>query len=242
MRTIPVKELQARLNTQKFLTKNNLGNIRNAIAITPEHKANIVLITHDKYERIPSTKYGKVVHADAVFTQLPDITLSLKVGDCTTTIIYAEDKNEHITGIIHSGKAGVELELPRKSIQYLKDTLKYPLESVKVAFIPHLNKNNRILDNLDWISNNAIWKGWIEPIDDRFMVDEEGLALNQYIQAGIKENNIYYYDIDTFEANKQNQTYSHKYAVEMEKSGTPIEEGRFLVAVRLPNTTPKVAL
>lgn len=196
-------------------------------------KITFLLVTDKISKSLIPTKYGKIVKEDCILTEDKNITLSIKPGDCTTVIVYAEQDKRKLTGIIHTGRAGVSLELPKKAIKYLTETLSYPVENIKIAFVPHLNKKYRIFETLTDIKDEGVWTGFIKKVSGGYEIDEEGNALHQYKQAGILEENIFWYEVDTFEANKNGESFSHKYAFEMEKAGSPVEEGRFLVVTRV---------
>lgn len=60
-----------------------------------------------------------------------------------------------------------------------------------------------------------------------------GYLLAQYVEAGISEDNISVYDVDTYRAAEMRQSFSHRYAVEQ---NVPERNGRFILAVRLKDS------
>ena len=63
MRVFDGNEVQARVNTQKFLTQLGLGSIREVIVMNEEHNDRIVVVNSEYYQKIKPTKFGKVIHS-----------------------------------------------------------------------------------------------------------------------------------------------------------------------------------
>ena len=223
------EEDEVRHDIQNFLDKMDMGSINNSFVIKPEHKDNIVMI--DKEYK--SSKLGIEIECDVLLTKRKNITLTLKPGDCTSAILYATDESDTpIIGLVHHGRRGVELELPIKVIRYLNNYYNVKNRDIKVSIVPHLFKENRKFENIDSL-DKSIWKDYIIEKGGYFYPMETELALSQYLKVGVLNNNISIYNVDTYEAAKNKESFSYKYSLEMEKLGKEAKEGRFIVAVRL---------
>jgi len=227
-----------RQNIRSFFEKLEMGDIRNSIHMIPEHKARIITIDKNTIKTLPNHRFGRACYCDVLLTQLSHETLTVKVGDCTTAIIYAKSKHtKGIIGLVHTGRRGAEMKLPLKLVSYLIKSLDFNKEDIIVGIVPHLFKKNRKFENLKKIRDRNIWNGFIEKRKRFFYIDETGLVIDQYIRAGIHPNNLFVYHVNTFRAAASGDTFSHKYHLEMEKKGKSAPEGRFLVAVHKYDNT-----
>ncbi len=221
--------IQTRQNVQEFYDSLGLGNFRDSILMLPEHKDNIITIDKLNLNSFNKTRFGISVSADTIFTREHNLAISVKPADCTTAIIYAKDKSlESISGLVHSGRRGVELFLPEKSISYLIANFDLELKDIFVCIVPHLFLLNRKFENIDQL-NYDVWKDFIRKEDNYYLVGETEFAIHQYIKAGIPESNITIYDVDTYEAAKNGLTFSYKYHYEMERIGISVPDGRNIV-------------
>lgn len=225
--------VEVRMNVQKFLKKLDMGDIKDSVSMITELSDRIVDIDVKLVERLKRHRFGRGVKCDAFFTNLPNITLTVKPGDCTTAIIYAltESKDE-VIGIVHTGRLSAEKELPRKAIKHLIQKYKCKKSDIKVAILPHLHKENRKFAHLDTFKNLKVWEGFINKRGGYYYVSEEGLVISQYLDLGILKKNLQIYDIDTFVAAQRGETFSHKYHYEMEQEGKKVPIGRYIVGVR----------
>jgi copper oxidase (laccase) domain-containing protein len=94
---------EVKQNIQTFLSKLHMGTIEDVFSIRAEHKNRIINInpkflkTHK--EKSPSHQNidaDNSIPCDAIFTSLPDLTLTIKPADCTTSIIWGQ-KDDFIT-------------------------------------------------------------------------------------------------------------------------------------------------
>ena len=220
---------EVKKNVQNFLHILNVGNINESFVISPEHSDNIVEIdkVHD------SSELGIEISCDVLITQMKNTTLTLKPGDCTSVILYAIDSsNKPIVALIHLGRRGVELLLPIKVINHLKNRYGVKVKDIKIGIVPHLFKENRKFENIDKL-DKSVWGNFIEEKNGFFFPMETEFAINQYKSAEVLDKNIFLYEVDTYEATKKGDSFSYKYSLEMRKKGVETQEGRFIIAVSL---------
>ena len=224
-------KVEVRQRIINFLNSQNMGDIKSSINMIPEHSDRIIDI--DDIDALKRHRFGISIHSDAVFTKLPDLTLTVKPADCTTAIIYTKNQDkEEIIGLVHSGRRGTGKELPKKAIQHLIKYYNANPRNIFVGIVPHLDKSNRKFENLNDFGNLEVWEGFIEKKDGYYYPDESGCALDQYSNVGIPDENIYEYTVNTFTSAENGETFSHKYHVEQERKGESTEDGGFMVAVR----------
>jgi copper oxidase (laccase) domain-containing protein len=222
--------LEVRSNLNEFFSSMKLGDFKKAILVNAEHKNNIIKIDEETLTNLKPTKFGISIKCDAAFTKIKGLPITVKPADCTTAIISAKDnQGDTVTGIVHTGRRGVELGLPISAIQFICKEFDIEVRNIKIGIVPHLFQMNRKFEHIDDM-NPAIWKGYIKEENGYFYPDETELAINQYLSAGIQEQNIFVYDIDTYESAKNGIGFSYKYHYDITKSGSIAKEGRFIVA------------
>jgi copper oxidase (laccase) domain-containing protein len=221
--------VEVRASVLEFLDKLDMGGIRDSVHMIPEHGDRIMDIDKDEYTSLKQHRFGRSVRCDAVFTKLPNVTLTVKPADCTTAIVFC--KKQNIVGLIHSGRRGVEAFFPQKSINHLIDHYGCEVCDICIGIVPHLFKENRQFENIDDL-DKEVWKGFVEKKGGYFYPAETELAIKQYQDSGILDKNFFVYDVDTFAAASKGKTFSFKYHLEMKRQGKKVPEGRFMVAVR----------
>ena len=223
--------VEVRLRVQKFLDCLNIGKINDSINMIPEHSDRIIDINEKRNQSLKRHRFGRSIKCDAVFTDLPGITLTTKPGDCTTAIAFCKRENKDVVGIIHTGRRGVEISLPRKAIKHLINNYRCDIKNIYIGIVPHLFQKNRRFENIDDL-DKKIWKGFIRKKKGYFYPGETELAIKQYLDSGILESNFFIYDVDTYKSAARGETFSYKYHLEMEKQGKKVQDGRFIVGVR----------
>ncbi|MDD3647381.1 MAG: laccase domain-containing protein [Candidatus Dojkabacteria bacterium] len=223
--------LEVRLRVQKFLTDLNMGSIRDCVNMIPEQNDHILDISESFLKTLKRQRFGKNILCDAIFTKEKNVTLTIKPADCTTALVYAKThQSEEIIGIIHSGRRGVEKHLPAKTVKHICSKYKCKPENILISIVPHLFQNNRRFESIDDL-DEKVWDNFIEKEGDCYYPDETGFAIKQYLDSGIKKNNLEVYDVDTYEEAKKGNCFSYKYHLEMKKQGKSVSEGRFIVAI-----------
>ncbi len=225
---------QTKLEIKRFLTNLTIKDeIYNTFVINAQHSDDIVYIDNSSMKEYKPNPLGRKVKCDALFTNSKEIILTIKPADCTTAIVYAESsKLGAITGIVHTGRRGVSKELTIKAIKYLVEELKCNLESIKLCILPHIAKENNTFTHIQEFDMN-IWKDYIELENNIYYICESELAIKQYQQAGVQDENITIYNIDTYTAAENQEGFSYKYNYEMRKMGKEGREGNYYVAIQL---------
>lgn len=227
--------VNSKINTMKFFTKAGLGKPKESINIVPEHADRICF-----FENVGDLKSVRVspvamnVDCDALFTTCPEITLSVKPADCTVAIIYSTlADGRRLIGLVHSGWRGANIGLPGKSVSFLRNRFDINYKDTFVCIVPHIKKAHRKLEDLSKFNKPEDFKQYFSYVDGVRHFDEFQSNLDQFVESGIDQENIYVYDIDTYEAMERGEGFSYKYWYDMNKKGKTVENGRFIVAVRL---------
>lgn len=220
-------------NIKLFFHDLNIGNLFDSFNLKVEHKDKIVFIDNRYKLNFKPTPLGNSLECDCAFTNCQDVILTVKPADCTTAIIYAKSKNEgNITGLIHTGRRGVEAGLPKKSIGFLKNDLQIDFDTLKIAIVPHLFQIHRKFKNMIDL-NMDLWKKYTIYKEENYFPGETEFALDQYLQAGVPNKSLILYDVDTYESAKNGATFSYKYHLDCSEDGKVVRDGRFIVATRL---------
>jgi copper oxidase (laccase) domain-containing protein len=221
---------EVKLRIIKFLQKISINNIQSIVNIEPEHSDNIVSITQNKYNSLRPTPVGKSIHCDTLFTNTKNIALSIKPADCTVSIIKAIDiNNKIIIGLIHAGRKGLDLSLPYKSIEYLIQHYEVNVSNIQIGIVPSIGFDNYFIQDIEELKNPIIWENYSKKKNNYIYLDLKSLLLKQYQDIGIKNTQIQYYDLDTFNYAKEKISFSHRYS-QMHKETA---NGRMIVVVKI---------
>ena len=224
------ENINVRLRVQKFLNQNDFGGIRESINLNPEHSDRIIIVDKEFLERKKPTRFGIQIDCDALFTAIKGITITVKSADCTTALLIAKDP--YLIGIIHTGRRGAEKQLAKKSIEFSTSEYGIKPSEIKLFILPHLFQANRKFENIDEL-NPKIWKDFIYKKDNYFFPGETELVLKQYHEAGVLDENITIYDVDTFEEASRGKAFSYKYWYEMRKKNVNVPQGGYIAGIRI---------
>ncbi len=166
------------------------------------------------------------VGANFIFTSLSDVVLTVKPGDCAICVLYFESETEKYVGLIHCSAEQTDNKLPLEAINYLIRKYSIKPENIKVGITPAISKDSYFVKEGKFDLDN--WHGFMEKKGDKIYLDILGNILNQLSESKVPNENVEYYNIDTFSAAMQGQTFSHSLS-----SLTDLPEGRYLVAINL---------
>ncbi|GAB4157474.1 MAG: hypothetical protein Fur003_1230 [Candidatus Dojkabacteria bacterium] len=225
-------DVYQRVNT--FYKKLELGKVRDSVLIVPEHLDQIILLDEEIYNSKRGAKSGKNFHCDAIFTVMQDVTIAVKAADCDIFIIYAKNKkSQEIKGLMHAGWRGVSHMLPKKCIQFLVEKCEVNADQILVGRLPSISKKYRThthFEGVNWKVEH--WGAFMKKERELFHLDARGFALKQVLEAGVRKENIYSYELDTYVEAKKGNTFSQKLAHELSDKGLPHVNGRYIVAIR----------
>lgn len=236
---------------RSFLEDNGMDteNVANTTgAFDGTHLQMQELVLEDLTEH-PETK----IKANFVFTRDPRITLSIRPGDCNVSILYAKDRmGRDIVGLIHSSAQSANAGLPRYAIQHLLNEEDVDVSTIRIGITPGISKKHYAISQDEQLITKKnpdgeetkeivsrpeiVVKNWKEHIDppltddpsEQRPVDILGATIMQFVEEGIKPDQIQAYDIDTWEAAAKGESYSNRYAAQLKRP-----QGRYMIAVQL---------
>ncbi len=223
------KNSEVRENIKEFLKKLEMGDIYHSFNILSQHKDKIIDIKEKNYKPSPN---GVMLKCDAAFTSLPKTTITVKPADCTTAIVHGKNSDTEIIGIIHTGRHGVQAELPKKAVKHILKEYGIKPHKITLAIVPSISKESKKFIHTQEL-DPKIWDGFIKKENGYYHILETELALKQYKKAGIIDKNISIYNVDTYQGAKDGVCFSNALEYELAQKNIPIKKGRFIVAIRM---------
>lgn len=205
------------------VAKNRLGLIKkaqlkpdNLSVVQLEHGKKVVLLQKSISNAFDRSK-AELIVTDAVATDRPGVALMLLVGDCIPAILY--DKKRPAFVLIHAGRKGVEQNIIKESIDFMKRNFKSEPSELILASGPSIGKDSYVFDDPKAI-DLGFWGQYCNLGDDhKYHLDVSGKFGAQASQAGLMDSNIRISPTDTF---SDKNYFSHRRSM---ATGEP--EGRF---------------
>ncbi len=144
------------------------------------------------------------LEGDVLVTSEPDTNLFMVVADCLALFFYEPDK--HVCALAHAGWRGVDLEVPRLTVEYLVKQKGCDPKKLVVGMPPALQKESSIYQEFEKNADPR-WQKYIN-VDQ---VDWTGYAYDQLLKAGVLEKNIERSTVDT---RLDKNYFSHRRSVE----------------------------
>jgi len=208
---------------EEFFGRGLFSRKNGTAVMSPEHGTKIVEVSckDQSLHDIP---------CDCLITKEKHLTLTVKPADCSIVIITTPREHPHrFVALVHAGRKGVDQNLAEKTVKYIASRMHVPADELLIGIAPSITKKNYFIKHRDELENPNVWKGFTEERDNLFYLDMMGIIRRQFVEAGVRESNIMQYHIDTFDAAKNGEAFSHRYW-KINKEGN---DGRFMVAVEL---------
>jgi copper oxidase (laccase) domain-containing protein len=219
----------------KFLSHVGMSPIEKSVTMYAEHSDGIFILTKENLATLKIKESfknsGYDATCDAILTTEPGITLIAKPGDCAISIIQAVSRSGvKIAGLVHTGTKGMLKRLASKTILMLQTDFDCDAKDIKVGITPSIRPESYFAHDRSKFGDLNLdeWQDLVEIKEGKFHIDILGSLIKEYIQAGITDENIFAYDIDTFESSKAKEGFSHSYSFNNNEN-----HGRFIVAVEL---------
>lgn len=223
-------EEEVNSNILEFLEPLGIIDLSTLVTMVPEHGDTIIEVDEDVLQKTEQTNRGYLISCDAFITQLTDIPLVVKPADCTISIVHGTSQDgKSLLALIHAGRKGLSLELPRKVVKKLIQDYSVQPESIRIAVPPFITGKNHFVSTFEEIVNPEIWAGFIEKRDDTYYLDTGSLLHHQLTFAGVNEENVEMSSIDTFDAAIHGETFSHRYYL----MNVGVTSGRMIVMAQL---------
>ena len=214
-----------------FLKVINISPSRLLVRINPHlniFKDPDILDINKEILKRQMTDTGEIeVGANFIYTSLSDIVLTVKPADCAICLLYFIDSlGNRYVGLCHCSAKEVDKQVLINGIKHLNKSLDINPSEIYICITPAISKDYYFVNSGE--INESNWNGFMEKKDNKIFLDILGNILSQLTQAGIPNQNIEYYKIDTFSSAAEGKTFSHRLS-----STTNIPEGRFFVAIGL---------
>lgn len=221
-------EVKERINN--FLRELNMPPIESTMNIAAEHGDKILDLNENNIGLMRATSVGRIYKCDAIFTKMPCIPLIIKPADCTVSIIYGiGGSGEKVIGLVHAGRRGLDLQFPFKAIAHLLKNYNCNIQSLRIGITPTITVRNHFIRSIGELTQPDNWNGLIEERDGLLYLDFIGQILRQYSLIGLSSEQIQLYNVDTYEAAKRGDTFSHRYW----QMNEGVTNGRMIVAAQI---------
>lgn len=163
---------------------------------------------------------------DAVVTNHKGVPLMLMTADCNPVIIH--DPVKEVIALVHLGWQSTAVDLARKTVEYLAKTYGSSPADLKIYNGPSIRAQSYVFSPPITQMELPGWKPYLIEVEgDKYGIDLTGYNRQQFIDAGVKPDNIQVCPIDT--AASPNY-FSHYRAG---REGTADREGRFATVCML---------
>lgn len=215
-----------------FLDKLGMPDLSHTIIIDPNifYSSDIADISTEDLDGDAPT----VIGANILFTSDSSITFAAHPGDCPCAVLYTKDTNGNsLLGLVHMGRRQIDAQLPQKAITYLKG-LGIDPKTIIIGITPGILVNNYYIPVDEPLPHADKWGKYITLENHKnkeiYRLDLQGYAVQQYVSSGVSPEHIELYEIDTYEAAQQGESFSHRFATVMKD---PKKDERFLIAASL---------
>lgn len=219
-----------------FLRALHMAPRCEAIVLEVDSADLIVDVTQLHGGPIASTDDGRLTGAQAVFTDLPGVPVTIKPGDCLATLVYGRSvTGSSVVGIIHTGRKELESHFAQRAVEHVTHVFRCHLRDLRIGILPGLGVDSHVIQARDMdtvVGNRESWQDYTYSADrgSTFRLDAPRFLRDQYLRAGVLPHHIEAYDIDTFKAAQAGETFSHRYALATRQ---PERNGRLMVAIQL---------
>ena len=169
------------------------------------HSDHVFHITPDFFSLTEEERKATLEGIDAVISDVKDVCLGISTADCIPVLIY--DKEHHAAAAIHAGWRGTLQRIVEKTIHTMQNTFGTCPESCKAVIGPGISQESfevgwevhqQFLDAGFPMDNVTI----VLPSNDgngtKPHLDIKEINRQQMLSSGIKAENIFLSDIDTF--------------------------------------------
>lgn len=196
---------------------------------TPE----LVDINPESLATLNGGEAGRIVVAHSLFTTLRHQPLAIRPADCSTAVIHGlTGRGAPLVGIIHGSRSELDAGFSRIGVEHCKTHYGCEPENIHIGIVPSLKATRHKIGKED-VSRHVTNPTWSEHInyDDEgnAYLDGSGMAISQFMAAGIPSENIARYSVDTYDAAAAEEGFSHRYTTQ--HPGRRV--GRFMVAVQI---------
>jgi len=152
--------------------------------------------------RDDTTAFREHIYADALFTSSEGVGLFLPIADCAGTVVY-DPNNKHLA-LAHLGRHATVANLAEKLVDHFVERGSDASDLI-VWMAPHVKAGSYKLDYFDCAGDPA-WAPCVKKMSDGIYIDMAAYNRNQFLQKGVKSENIAISEVDTA---RDKNYYSH---------------------------------
>ncbi len=138
---------------------------------------------------------------DGLYTFDDNLVLNAFVADCTP--VYFFNQNAHLVGVIHAGWQGTVKSIVYKALNDICQKHDLNPSDFKIVIGPSIEERNfevgqdviDLIKQMDYLDYESTY---YQKNDEKYHANVKRLNYLQAIAAGVKEENIYVTDIDTY--------------------------------------------
>lgn len=142
------------------------------------------------------------IYADALYTEMPGVSLFLPVADCVATVVY--DTKHRALALAHLGRHSSIAKLLPKLIDYMQARGTNP-EDIVMWMAPSAHQESYRMEYFDQ-ANDPDWQGYVDIRDEGTYLDLSGYNANLAMQAGVPQGAISISPVDTM---RSEEYFSH---------------------------------
>ncbi len=186
-------------DNQKFVEENR-KEFFNALGLSPQTVAYQKQVHGDIITYVD--KAGDCGQSDAMITCTPGLGLAISTADCAAIFIY--DSVKKVAAAVHSGWRGTEKKILAKTLERLVGDFKSNPENLIAYIAPSISKiNYEVGKEVAGLFD----KKYIEPKEDKFLLDVAGANYDMLIEGGLKIENVKKSDLCSYELKMMLHSY-----------------------------------
>jgi hypothetical protein len=169
----------------------NYSRLADAVGVNFESIVNVEYQDHgDDIDRIDSIA-DFPTHVDAVVTNVPGISLTIRTADCIAVLIY--DPVNHAIANVHSGWRGTLLRIAPKTIQRMHQEFGTNPEDVIVVLCPSIGPDH--FEVMEDVRSKFEAEYGLEHIKDgengHFLIDSPACVVDSLVEIGVPKEKIH---------------------------------------------------
>lgn len=176
-------------------------NLENFVYTNQTHSANVYEVTTEHKGAGILDVDSAIADCDGIYTFADNIVLNAFVADCTP--VYFINEAAHLVGVIHAGWQGTVKSIVYKAINDICQKHHLNAADFKLIIGPSIEMNNfevgqdviDLINKMDYLDYTSCYEA---KDSDKFLANVKRLNYLQALAAGLKEENIFVTDLDTY--------------------------------------------
>lgn len=175
--------------------------LTNSVYTMQTHSANVHLVDHDNRANGATTIDSAIADCDGLYTFSNDLTLNAFVADCTP--VYFINPTVNLVGVIHAGWQGTVKSIVYQALSSICQKHQLNPSDFHVVIGPSIEMDHfevgqdviDLINDLDYIDYQSTYE---QISATKYHANVKKINYLQAIAAGVKAENIYVTNLDTF--------------------------------------------